>query len=72
MPSILQLFRGKLYFLRKNVVWFAQLFPPLGSKFDGLDHQHSFPAHIPNKAIASFQFHNEWGEYRRGLGKVQQ
>ena len=26
MLSILQLFRGKLYFLRKNVIWLAQLF----------------------------------------------
>ena len=34
-----------------------------GSKFVGLEYQHSFPGHISNKAIPSFQFHIEWGEY---------
>ena len=71
----LQSFRGKLYFLRKNVIWIAQLFhlgiPTFGSKFVGLHHQHSFPVHISNRAIASFQFHIEWEEYR-GPEKVQQ
>ena len=77
MLSILQSFRGKLYFLRKNVIWFELPsyfhlgIPTFGSKFDGLDHPHSFPAHISNKAIASLQFHTEWGECR-GLGNVQQ
>ena len=45
--------------------------PTFGGKFVGLDRQHSFPAHISNRAIASFQFHIEWEEYQ-GPGKVQQ
>ena len=72
MLSILQSFRGKLYFLRKNSPSYFNLgIPTFGSKFVGLDHQHSFPVHISNRAIASFQFHIEWEEYR-DLGKVQQ
>ena len=70
MLSILQSFGRKLYFLHKNVIWFAHLIPTFGSKFVGLDHRHFFPAQISNKAITSFQFHIEWEEYR-GLGKVQ-
>ena len=75
MYSKLQSFRGKLYFLRKMLYGLPSYFhlgiPTFGSKFVGLDRQHSFLAHIPNRAIASFQFRIEWEEYQ-GPGKVQQ